>query len=264
MIHRSLLKDYAGSLRDPGFWIYATWLELVSKYRRSRLGIVWAFVPPLLYSFGVGWFFSLLQNASPLEFIPHLGVGYVVFRLITSSLSEATVTMSGHSSYILDGRTRLTDYVLRVLAKSIFYFATSLPIIVLALALSPRFEWVGLLTVVPALLVVLLNIGWMCIVVSVIGARFQDVQELTGSFLMFSFLFTPIIWTSSNVPADSLRGVIARANPLFHFVELVRAPLLGEPMELLTFKYLACFMVIGWGVAYFVYRRYARYVPIWL
>lgn len=263
-MNRSLLRDYVDSLRDPGFWIYATWLELVTKYRKSRLGIVWAFVPPILYSFGVGWFFSLLQNVSPLEFIPHLGIGYVVFRLITSSLSDATVTLSGHSSYILDGRTRMTDYVLRVVAKSIFYFATSMPIIILALALSPRFEWIGLLTVVPALLIVLLNVAWISILVAVLGARFPDVQELTGSFLMFSFLFTPIIWMSANVPADSLRGTIARINPLFHFVELVRAPLLGEPMESLTFWYIACFLVLGWVVALLVYKRYARFVPIWL
>lgn len=264
MTCRSLITDYADSLREPAFWIYATWLELVTKYRRSRLGIVWAFIPPLLYGFGVGWFFSILQGVPPLEFIPHLSIGYVVFRLITSSLSDATATFSGHASYILDGRTRMTDYVLRVAAKSIFYFATGLPIVVVALALSPTFEWTGLLTIVPALLVVLLNMGWMCMLVAVLGARFPDVQELTGSFLMFSFLFTPIIWTSANVPADSLRGTIARVNPLFHFVELVRAPLLGEPMERLTFVYLASFLVLGWTVTVLVYRRYVRFVPIWL
>ena len=98
----------------------------------------------------IRWIHPVRGLVPPLEFIPHLGLGYVVFRLITSSLTEATVTMSGHSSYILDGRTRLTDYVLRVVAKSIFYFTTSIPIIVLALALSPRFEWVGLLAVVLA------------------------------------------------------------------------------------------------------------------
>ena len=36
---RSLVRDYRDSLRFPEFWIYATWLELITKYRRSRLGL---------------------------------------------------------------------------------------------------------------------------------------------------------------------------------------------------------------------------------
>lgn len=263
-MQRSLLKDYRSSLRDPGFWTYATWLEIVTKYRKSRLGLFWAFSPPVLYAFGVGWFFAHLQGISASEFIPHLGIGYVLFRLVTVSVMESTTAFASSSSFILDGRTRLTDYVLRVVAKAMFYFLTAMPVIVVSLVLSPSFQWTGLITVIPAIALLLLNIAWLGIVVAVIGARFPDIHELTGSVLMFSFLFTPIIWVASQVPADSLRGGIARVNPLFHLVEVVRAPLLGEPVEQLTVVYLAGMLAIGWVVAALVYRRYARFVPLWV
>jgi ABC-type polysaccharide/polyol phosphate export permease len=47
-------------------------------------------------------------------------------------------------------------------------------------------------------------------------------------------------------------------------VELVRAPLLGMEVERFSLYYLAVMTVGGWLVAYVAYRRYARYVPIWI
>jgi ABC-type polysaccharide/polyol phosphate export permease len=261
---RSLVVDYRDSLRFPEFWIYATWLELVTKYRRSRLGLFWALLPPALYAFGVGGFFAYIQGQNPLDYIPHLGLGYTIFRFITVSLSEATTACTGHASFILDGRVRLTDYVLRVVAKAFFYLVLSLPVAVAALAISPAFQWSGLLAVVPALLVVVLNIAWMGAIVAVLGARLPDIHELIGSILMVSFLFTPILWHADQAPVDTLRGAIARANPLFHLIEIVRAPLLGEPIEQMTYIYLGTMLVIGGLSAAWVYRRFARFVPLWV
>jgi len=261
---RSLIGDYIDSFRNPGFWTYSTWLELVTKYRRSRLGLFWALCPAVIYMFGVGGFFGHLQGHDPRVFIPHLGIGYVVFRLITISLSESTTTLPAHASFILDGRVRLTDYILRIVAKALFYFGMSLPAVLLAVLMSPQFRIEGLLAAIPAFVLVMLNIGWMGAIGAVLGARLQDVHELIGSILMFSFLFTPIIWFSSQAPIDTLRGAIARANPLFHMVESIRAPLLGEPIETSTYIYLMVMLVGGWLVASFIYRRYARYVPVWV
>ncbi len=261
---RSLVRDYRDSLRFPEFWIYATWLEIVTKYRRSRLGLFWALLPPALYAFGVGGFFAYIQGQDPRDFIAHLGIGYIVFRFITVSLSEATTACTGHASFILDGRVRLTDYVLRVVSKSMFYLVVSIPVAAAAMAVSTTFQWSGLIVLLPALLLVVVNVAWMGAIVAVIGARLPDVHELIGSILMISFLFTPILWHADQAPANTLRGGIARANPLYHMVEIVRAPLLGEPIERLTYVYLTVMLVVGGLLAAWVYRRFARYVPLWV
>lgn len=261
---RSLFRDYIHSLRHPEFWVYATWLVLVTKYRQSRLGLLWALVPPAIYAFGIGWFFATLVGVSPRELVPHMGLGYVVFRLVTASLNEATSVFSGHASFILDGRVRLTDYVLRVVGRGFFYFLLSVPVLAAALYISNSFSPFGLLVLPLTVLIVILNIAWMGVLVGVLGARLPDVHQLVGSILMFSFLFTPILWFADQAPINSLRGGVARVNPLFHLVELVRAPLLGKPIETLTYLYLACFLVVGWALAAMVYRRYARFVPIWI
>jgi ABC-2 type transport system permease protein/lipopolysaccharide transport system permease protein len=261
---RNLFADYRDSLRFPEFWMYATWLGIVTKYRKSRLGMFWAIAPSALYTFGIGGFYGFLQHISPRTFAAHMGIGYVTFRFITVSLSEATSACSAHASFILDGRVRLTDYVLRVMAKALFYFVCALPVLAVATVISPHFHPEGLVAAIPGLVMVLLNVAWMGVILAIIGARLTDVHELIGSILMFSFLFTPIIWKASQMPAGTVRGTVARINPLFHMVEAVRAPILGELIEPSTYLYLIVMLAAGWLLTFLVYRRYARYVPLWV
>lgn len=263
-MQRSLAQDVLNSLRFPEFWVYSTWLDIVTRYRRSRLGLLWAIVPPALYAFGIGSFYSTLQGWDARAFIPHMALGYVVFRLVITGITEGASACSSHASFILDGRVRLTDYVFRVVARAGFYFIISSPVVIVALILGGAGEPIGLVTFLPSLLLVLLNVMWVAVLVAILAARLPDITQLVGSVLMFAFLFTPILWMAEHTPFGTLRGTIARANPLFHMVEIVRAPILGERVELLSVIYLLVMAIIGWTLAAWIYRRYAKYVPVWL
>ena len=115
-----------------------------------------------------------------------------------------------------------------------------------------------------SLLIVILNALWIGVVFALIGARFPDLRHLVANIFTFVFLITPIIWHADTMPIGSLRGSLMRFNPFYHMVELVRAPILGDVIEPFTFSYLACMTIGGWLIAFFAYRRYARYVPLWI
>lgn len=259
-----LLRDIGRSLREPEFWAYSSWLDIVTKYRRSRLGIIWLLLPPVLYVGGVGFFYALLSNSDPLVYMPHLALGYLLFRLLSNVITESCSVLPGHASFILDGHLRLTDFVFRTLAKALFYLAAALPLIVVVLAISPIVQPVGLLTVLPAFLVVLLNLTWISVVVALLGARFPDVSELTGSLFIFGFILTPILWKAEYAPYGTPHGTFMRVNPLYHMIEIIRAPLLGQPLETLTLVYVAAMTLLGWVMAAYLYRRFARFVPVWV
>ena len=259
-----LLRDIARSLREPEFWAYSSWLDIITKYRRSRLGIVWLLLPPVLYVGGVGYFYALLSSANPLAYMPHLALGYLLFRLLSNVITESCSVLPGHASFILDGHLRLTDFVLRTLAKALFYLVAALPLVVVVLALSPSVHPLGLLAVPPAFVVVILNLTWIAVVVALLGARFPDVSELTGSLFIFGFILTPILWEADYAPYGTPHGTFMRINPLYHMIEIIRAPLLGQPLERLTFIYMGVMTVLGWIVAAHLYRRYSRFVPVWV
>ncbi|HEY0662672.1 MAG TPA: ABC transporter permease [Lysobacter sp.] len=261
---RSLFGDLSGSLRNPEFWALSTWLDIVVKYRQSRLGILWLLAPPAIYVWGLGGFFAGMQGTGLAGFAAHVGVGYAIFRAINNVIIESTSVFGSSSAFIMDGHLRLTDYILRVVAKALFYFAMALPIIAIALLIFPHLNWGGLAFSLLSFPLIVLNALWIAVVFSLIGARFPDLSQFIGNVFIFAFLLTPIIWYADSMPPGSLRGVFMRMNPLFHMVEIVRAPILGELIEPLTFYYLGVMTVVGWGIAAFLYRRYARFVPLWV
>ncbi len=261
---RSLWRDLASSLRTPEFWALSSWLDIVVRYRQSRLGLLWVLAPSFAYIWGLGAMFADLQGQAIPVFIAHVGVGYCIFRLVNLTLTESTIAFLAASPFILDGHVRLTDFVLRVLAKALFYFAMSLPALVPALAIAPGLQLDGLALATLTLPLVLANALWIGIVFSLVGSRFPDMGQLVTTVFMFAFLFTPIIWHAGSMPVDTVRGLVVRANPLFHMVEIVRAPMLGEAIEPLTLWYMAALSILGWLVAAAAYRRWARFVPLWV
>ena len=47
-------------------------------------------------------------------------------------------------------------------------------------------------------------------------------------------------------------------------VSIFRAPVLGDQIETVTYYYVAIMTVVGIAVAATLYRRYARFVPLWI
>lgn len=260
----ALLPTLAESLRNPAFWGYSTWLDIATRYRKSTFGLLWMLVPPALYIFGMGYFFAKIQNIDPYVFMPHLGLGYLLFRLISMVMTESTSVLPSHSGYILDGRVRLTDFVLKVLVRALVYLGSSLPVLAPVVALSPDATLLGLLLALGGLVLVVLNLMWLAGVVSLFGARFPDTHEFMGSVFVLGFVVTPILWYAEAAPAGTLHGAIMRLNPAFHLIEVVRAPLLGEVVEPLSIVVCIAGAAVGWTLWIWAYRRYTRFVALWM
>lgn len=260
-----LLRHLAASLRRPDHWVYASWLDVVSRYRRNRLGIAWLFVPTAVYIWGIGGFLGAMQPGLSLpRFFAHVALGFTLFRLIVTVLTDATSVFASSQSYIYDGSLRLTDFLLRSLARSWFYFVLTLPMVAVVVLGSPDGTLAGVAPAVIAFAADLVILFFLSVALALLGARLPDLHELLGSAVMALFLLTPIVWNAADAPVNTLHGTLMRANPLFHMVEAVRGPLLGQPVEQLTYTYLAMLLVAAVLIAVPSYQRFARRVPVWL
>jgi ABC-type polysaccharide/polyol phosphate export permease len=262
---RRLFPDLVESLRTPEFWALSAWLDIVVTYRRSRLGAIWLLMPSVVYVWAVGPLFAGLWGTSVAHFVAHLALGWTIFSLMSTVITQSTTTLFGARAFIMDGRMRLTDFVLRCLAKSVFHFLMAIPALVIALAIyPPGLHVVGVLVGLGGFALVVVNTFLVGVVFSLVGARYPDIHELIGNILRVIYFLTPILWYPSQMPAGSLRGIASRLNPFFHLIEIFRAPVLGEPISIYSWYYVGALTVVGMAVAAFMYRRYARLVPIWL
>lgn len=261
-------RELAESFRHPEFWAMSSWLGIIVRVRKSRLGILWLLAPSIVYVFGMGTFFASMRAARPGasagEYFAHVALGAMIFRSLMSTIIGSANVFVGGRSFILDGHMRLTDFLLQSLAKSFFDFCMYLPVTIVAIWLAGGIHPEGLLWALPALVLVYVNALWMAALFAVIGARMPDLGQFLGTVSIFLFLLTPIIWYPEMMPKGSLRETLMRFNPFYHLVEFFRAPLLGNAVEPASLWYIAGMTVVGLAVGATIYRRYARYIPLWI
>lgn len=263
-VNHNIFTQFASSLRYPEFWAYSSWLDIVTRYRRTRLGLFWLLAPVMLFTFITGPFYSKVMHHELSTYMVHLGMGYAVWRLMVMVLNDSIGILRSNKSFILHGNIRLTDYTLRSIAKSVFYFAFAMIGMVLVLIWSPAVPAYAILSLFVTVPIILVNLAWVGYSMSILGARSPDVGQVLNTILMVGFLFTPIIWVGSRYSADSVGGFLVRLNPAYHFLELVREPLFGRMPPNSTLAYLAVLTLAGWLLASILCRRYSRYVPIWI
>lgn len=197
-------------------------------------------------------------------FAIHVALGAMIFRTLMSTVIGSANVFGASQSFIMDGHMRLTDYLLQSLARSFFDFCMYIPVAAVALYMFGAVDAYGLAIAPLVLLVIYLNALWMSVVFGLVGARFPDFGQLLNNVSIFLFLLTPIIWYPEMMPADSIRGQLMRLNPFFHFVELFRQPILGGEVESTTYWTVGFMTVAGMALATWLYRRYARFVPLWI
>lgn len=257
-------REMRESFRHPEFWALSSWLDIIVRARKSRFGILWLLAPSVVYVFGLGMFFAGMQPGSPGNYFAYVALGAMVFRSLMSAVIGSAGVFHGSHAFIMDGHMRLTDYLLQSLAKSFFDYCMYLPVVVVALAMAGEVSVLGLVWALPATALIYLNALWVSALFALAGARFPDFSQLLNTVAIFLFLLTPIIWYPEMMPDGSLRALLMRLNPFYHFVEIFRAPILGEPVERLSIIYVSVLTVAGLTAATWAYRRYARYVPLWI
>ena len=111
------------------------------------------------------------------------------------------------------------------------------------------------------LMLLVLNGLWCSILLGMLSARFRDLPQVVSTLLQVAFFVTPIVW----MPAlASDRPVVVGANPFYHFLELVRAPLLGSLPSLTNCQVALAITVVGWLVTILFYRRFHGRIAYWV
>jgi ABC-2 type transport system permease protein/lipopolysaccharide transport system permease protein len=75
------------------------------------------------------------------------------------------------------------------------------------------------------------------------------------------FFMTPIIWKPDMLPG---RTFLLDANPFYHFVEILRAPLLGQVPGIENWSAAVLITIIGWVIALAFYTAYRWRLAYWV
>jgi ABC-2 type transport system permease protein len=277
--------DVRDAWRHRELWGHLGWQDIKQRYRRSVIGPLWITISMGTTALALGLLYSQLFNQEIATFLPYVTAGFVIWNFILGCITEGTDVFIANEGLIKHLPAPLTVHVLRLVWRQVLFFAHNLVVYVIVLAiffpslsepyemagedvLQPGVDW-SILLAIPAFALVAFNAVWVALLFGIISSRFRDIPPVIHSFINLIFFMTPIVWhvgvlNSVSGGSGGWRAYIAEFNPLFHFLEIVRAPLLGHQQDWHHWVVVAGFTVVGWTLAIVVLRNYRARISYWV
>jgi lipopolysaccharide transport system permease protein len=242
-------------------WSLLGWLDIRQRYARSMLGPFWITVSMGVMVGSMGVVYGTLFGQPMKDYLPLVGMGFVIWALISGVLNDACGAYINNANYILQSDVGLWVYVLQILWRQLIIFVHNFVIILALFAVFGISRPELLPMFIPGLIVVLANLTWMAKMVALASARFRDVTQLVASGVQILFYITPLMWKPTML---SKHQWLVTFNPFAALVDVVRAPLLGQMPSMASWMIAVGLAVIGWVSVMLVAKRVSDRVAYWV
>lgn len=234
--------------------------DIRQRYRRSRIGPLWITISMGIFIGALGFVYGKLFGRPFDSYITYLAAGFLVWSFLSTTVIDGANVFLRSGGMIKQLNAPLSVYVYRMLWVNLLIFMhNSLIFFGLAWWFAIPLGGITLLAI-PAMLVVLLNGCWVALLLGLLSARYRDIPLMLQSSMQLIFFLTPVIWQPEMLPG---RPMLLTGNPFYHFLELVRAPLLGSLPSLENLLVVLGCTVLGWAVAFASFAVYRWRIPYW-
>ncbi len=137
-------------------------------------------------------------------------------------------------------------------------------ILPLVLVFFLRFPGLTLFALIPGLVVLLLNISWVVWLLGMMSARYRDMPPIVSSVMTIAFYVTPVMWYPKLIENNSLAHLLLGLNPMYHWLQVVRLPILGQWPTWENWGLALLSAGIGWFVTLLAYKKYKNMIAYWV
>ncbi|RFD27145.1 sugar ABC transporter permease [Mycobacterium uberis] len=247
-------------------WLHLGWQDIKQRYRRSVLGPFWITIATGTTAVAMGGLYSKLFHLELAVHLPYVTLGLIIWNLINTAILEGAEVFVANEGLIKQLPTPLSVHVYRLMWRQMILFAHNIVIYIVVAIIFPKpWSWADL-SVFPALTLIVLNSVWVSLCFGILATRYRDIGPLLFSVVQLLFFMTPIIWNDDTLQQQGAGHLlsIVELNPLLHYLDIVRAPLLGAHQELRHWAVVVALTAVGWLLAVFAMRQYRARVPYWV
>lgn len=258
------LSDIREGIEKWRIWFMLAYQDIKLRYRRSILGPFWLTISMAITVYTMGFLYGRLFHADLEHYYPFLVAGMLAWTLISTSIIELTDTFITADGLIKQIKLPYSLYIHRVITRNFIIFLHNLLVMAPIYLFFHQGAKINLysLLLIPGVALVYLNALIYGLILAMIGSRYRDISQMIRSLVNIVFFITPIMWTPSILPAHD--RIFVFINPFYSFIELIRAPLLGNAPTLLNLGVTLLVTVAG---AYFcstLFTKYRSRIIYWL
>jgi lipopolysaccharide transport system permease protein len=260
------MREYfAGIWAARYFWMHLALSDLRSRWRRSFFGVLWSILQPLATALLLAAVLAKLFQTDIRTYAPFIISGMIVWEFVMAVSTGGALSFVQADAYIKHCRHPLAIYSLRTaIANLVVLMLASLPMFVWAAIAQPErigVSWIAALTIYP----VLLLIFWPLItLLAYAGSRFRDLPNVMMLVLQAVWFVSPVYFETAMFRRAGLNALVDY-NPVFHLLQLVRAPLLeGKWPSAIDYGFCAAMMILFTVLAWLVGRKAEKRVIFYL
>lgn len=259
-----LKEDSTKMMKTTRVATMLAWQDILQAYRRSAIGPFWLTLGMAVQIGTIGLVFGLIFQAKVEEYIPFLAVSIILWGLIASTMNDGCQAFISSEHMIKQLTLPYHTYAMRVVAKNLLTSAHNIAIVPLVFVFFVKIpSWTTLLFL-PGVIILVMNLYWVVLLFGVISSRFRDFPPIINSLTTVAFYLTPVMWYPELLGNNNFAHFLLGLNPLYHFLQIVRLPLLGEIPTLENWIISIAVACAGCFVSLVVYKRSRKMIAYWV
>jgi len=255
--------DLGAGWRQRSLWGYLGWQDIKQRYRRSVLGPLWISISMGVIATAMGILYGALFGEPVQTFLPYVATGLLIWNFVNGCILEGSEVFIANEGLIRFLPAPISLHVYRLLWRQTLFFLHNLVIWLLLVIIFPQPLSATVLLALPAFVLLVLNGLWLALLAGIIATRFRDIPPIIASLTQLLFFMTPIVWSYERLKSNPLAAYV-ELNPVMHFVEILRQPLLGQPIVWRHWAVVGVITVVGCAVSLVCLRNYRSRVAYWV
>jgi ABC-type polysaccharide/polyol phosphate export permease len=226
--------------------------DLLTRYKRSVLGVAWTMLNPLGTSIVLTIVFSRVFGGADKGYPVYVLSGLIAWNFFSQTTNAAIVNLVWGGGLLNRIYIPRTVFGVSAVGTGLVNLLLSLvPLIIIMLVLSIPLAPSILILPIPILFLAMFSLG-VGLFISSLAIYYSDVAEMYQIVLMAWFYLSPVIFKDDFMPARVLT-VIKLVNPMYHLINLFRTPIYeGRIPDLSEFLVSGLWaitaLIIGWVV----------------
>ncbi|MCK4888972.1 MAG: ABC transporter permease [Candidatus Aminicenantes bacterium] len=237
------------------------WNDIKSRYRRTVLGPFWIVLNTMISIGFLGFVYKTIFKMAIGDFLPFIAAGIIIWNLIFANISESCLAFI-QQKYLLQGiPIRPELIIVRLVFRNTIIFFHNLIVVIIILFIFGYGLNLNFLLAIPGMIFIFILSFSVGIILAYLSARFRDLPQMVSSLMGIMFLITPIIWPKRLLGENQIIAII---NPFTHMITMIREPLLGNPVPLLSWIVVIMIAFMMSMLAFVVSRSFRYRLMYWL
>jgi lipopolysaccharide transport system permease protein len=256
--------DLTDGLRSWPIWLMLSYQDIKLRYRRSILGPFWLTLSMAITIYTMGYIYSHIFHTDMSSYFPYLTGGMLAWTMLSTIVIEFTDGLAASEHLIKQIKLPYTLYIHRIASRNFIIFFHNIVVIIPIMIYyhdTTKISW-NMLLLLPDLMIIYVNSISYGLILSMIGARYRDISQIIRSLIQVIFFVTPVMWLPQ-VLMDKNHWIVD-LNPFYSFIELIRAPLLGNCPTLYNYLFILGMTVAGLALSWIMFVKRRARIVYWI